>query len=300
MLMPDKYADAYAGLWSWMLVDGEWSFTRTPILSYLQNGQGAVSKSAKASHQTLLSRLVAKSGDSAIAGRKTFKFNGDDYINLSITRTFIGKACPWEIQETMQLASQLGLVKPDKSYAFCVGNLGVDCGGFVANYWGIGVPHMVETNPFGAWGISPRSFWSDSKTWPDVMKRRRASAGSVQPGDAAIFFKDIKNDNPDLAKQRDSKGNLIAGTGSEAFHIGVVNQVGAGGGGFSKLEVADSSGMRTIYGGDGVNVRNVGLQGGGVSCGKWVYAQVNENERVYFVAPPAGWGPEMPYTYGDD
>ena len=197
----------------------------------------------------------------------------------------------------MQLASQLGLVVPDKSYSFCSANVGVDCGGFVANYWGEGVPHMADTNPSGAYGISPRSFWSDSKTWPDVMKRRRSVASAVQPGDAAIFFKDMKGDNPDLAKQRDSKGNLIAGTGSEAFHIGLVNQMAAG---LGKLEVAESSGARSVFGGNGVNVRSVNVQGTGVSCGKWVYAEVGNNERIYFVAPPPGWGPEMPYRYGEE
>jgi len=297
MLLPEQYAHAYAELWSWMLVGEDWSYTRTPIVSYLQAGSNAMATSAKATHQALLSRLQRKTGDPAIGTRKTFKFNGDDYINMSITRTFIGKACPWEIQETMQLASQLGLVVPEKSYFFCSGNVGVDCGGFVANYWGEGVPHMTDTNPFGAYGISPRSFWADNKTWPDVMQRRRSAASAVRAGDAAIFFKDMKGDNPDLAKQRDSKGNLIAGTGSEAFHIGLVNQAGSN---LMKLQVAESSGARSVFGGNGVNVRNVNVNGTGVSCGKWVYAEVGTNERIYFVAPPPGWGPETPYTYGEE
>jgi len=298
MLLPEQYARAYAELWSWMLVGEDWSYTRTPIVSYLQNGSNAMATRAKATHQALLSGLQRKTGDPGIGARKTFQFNGDDYINLSITRTFIGKACPWEIQETMQLASQLGLVVPEKSRFFCTDNVGVDCGGFVANYWGVGVPHMAEPNPSGAYGISPRSFWSDNKTWPDVMQRRRSAASAVRPGDAAIFFKDIKGDNPDLAKQRDAKGNLIAGTGSEAFHIGLVNQVG--GSTAMKLDVAESSGARSAFGGNGVNVRSVNVTGTGVSCGKWVYAEVGGNERIYFVAPPAGWGPEMAYSYGDE
>jgi hypothetical protein len=40
----------------------------------------------------------------------------------------------------------------------------VDCGGFVAAYWGEEVPHMVEPNPKFATGISPRSIWADSGT----------------------------------------------------------------------------------------------------------------------------------------
>jgi len=38
----------------------------------------------------------------------------------------------------------------------------VDCGGFVAAYWGGEVPHMAAPNPKFATGISPRSFWADS------------------------------------------------------------------------------------------------------------------------------------------
>lgn len=66
-----------------------------------------------------------------------------------------------------------------------------------------------------------------------------------------------------------------------------------------KLDVAESSGARSVFGGNGVSVRSVNVTGTGVSCGKWVYAEVN-TERIYFVAPPAGWGPETPYRYGDE
>jgi hypothetical protein len=65
------------------------------------------------------------------------------------------------------------------------------------------------------------------------------------------------------------------------------------------LGVAESSGARSIYGGNGVNVRAVGLSDTGKS-GSYVYAAVGSNERIYFVAPPAGAGPEMPYTYGEE
>jgi len=298
MYLPANYAIDYADLWSWLPSGGDWDYVGTPVLSYLQSGMGAISTNAKAMHQALLRRLAAK-GKPSFVNAKTFNFGDFDYINLSITRTFIGKACPWEIQETLQLAGQLGLVRPDSAFTFCVSNLGVDCGGFVANYWGVGVPHLKWLEPPGAWGISPRSFWSDLRTWPDVMTRRRASAAQVRPGDAAVFFKDIVDDNPDRAKQRDGSGKLIAGTGSEAFHIGVVQDVGAAGGSFTKLVVAESSGARSIFGGNGVNVRSPALRRSGVSMGKWVYAEVGAGERIHFVAPPAGWGPELPYRYGE-
>jgi hypothetical protein len=46
-------------------------------------------------------------------------------------------------------------------------------------------------------------------------------------------------------------------------------------------------------------VRSVGITATGKS-GPYVYAAVGANERIYFVAPPAGAGPEMPYQYGDE
>jgi hypothetical protein len=298
MLSPAVYVQAYANLWSWLFVNDDWSYTSTPIINYLQNGLGAQSSNATLAHKIFMSKLAVAAKNPSIALVKTFNFEGYDYINQSITRTFIGKACPWEIQETIQLGSLIGVINTVNAYKYCTANIGVDCGGFVANYWGEGVPHMAAPTPFGSFGISPRSFWSDSQTWPDVLQRRRTAPTAIQPGDAAVFFKDIKNNNPDIAKQRGKDGKLIAGTGSEAFHIGVVNSLGASSSAITMLEIAESSGASSIYGGNGVNVRTARVIGTGKS-GSYVYAEVGQNERIYFVAPIPGAGPEMPYSYGD-
>lgn len=297
MLTPETYVKAYADLWSWMVVDGDWVYGGTPVINYLQNGKDPQSSNAQLAYQALMSKLRTKNPSFVTA--KTFNFEDYDYINQSISRCFIGKACPWEVQETIQLAALLGLVDSTNAYKYSTSRLGVDCGGFVANYWGVGVPHMTQPVPFGATGFSPRSFWADSKTWPDVIKRRRTATTAIQPGDAAIFFKDLKDDNPDIMKQRDASNKLIDGTGSEAFHIGLVNRVGASASDITMLEIAESSGARSQYGGSGVNVRAANVTGTGKS-GKYVYAKAGANEWIYFVAPPAGAGPEMPYTYGED
>ncbi|WP_323047348.1 hypothetical protein [Paraburkholderia sp.] len=158
-------------------------------------------------------------------------------------RCFIGKACPWEIQETLQLASEVGALTETNLLEYCRNSLGVDCGGFLANYWGESCPHMIDVAPTGSNGILPRGFWSNDKLWPDVMSRRRQNAENVSPGDAAIFFKDVKDNNPDIAKQR-AGGKLIEGTGSEAFHIGVVNNAGFSG----KQLLADSGSASRAWG----------------------------------------------------
>ena len=74
--------------------------------------------------------------------------------------------------------------------------------------------------------------------WPARAWQEAAAVDSVQPGDAAIHFKDILGNDPDKAKNRDANNNLIDGTGSEAFHIGLVNEVGFSGNKFTRLEIA--------------------------------------------------------------
>jgi hypothetical protein len=282
-------------MFTWFWNGADWVARQAPIVNYLQHNQSEQDKRAAIAERALRNLLPAATGIPHVNHLKTFNFNEYDYINNSITRSYIGKACPWEIQETLQLASEVGAVAEANLTDYCRTALGVDCGGFVANYWGESCPHMTQVAPAGWNGILPRSFWSNTQLWPDVMSRRRQMAGHVKPGDAAIFFKDVKNNNPDIAKQRDSNGKLIAGTGSEAFHIGLVSQVGSDGGGFTSLEIAESSGAKSIYGGSGVNVRSAHIAGSGMS-GKWVYCEVGNDERIYFVAPPWGWGPEAAYN----
>ncbi len=90
---------------------------------------------------------------------------------------------------------------------------------------------------------------------------------------------------------------MIEGTGSEAFHIGLVNSRGYAGDNFTSLEIAESAGSPSIYGGSGVSVRAANVVSTGMS-GKWVYCQSGTNERIYFVEPPRGWGPETAYNIG--
>ena len=297
MLNPKLYVEAYAYLWSWLAdagdSSGNWSFCGSPIVGYLQNGQKGNSRASNASNAlTQYSNKLALATYGGIMNFKTFSYEGYDYIPNSIRRTFMGKASPWEIQETLQLGSLIGAVSPNNVYRYCIENIGVDCGGFVANYWGISCPHMSNAAPNGWNGISPRTFWVEG------IKRRRQSASSIAVGDAAVFFKDMLNDNPDKAKSRDKGGNLIEGTGSEAFHIGVVSSIEVSGSDISSLSIAESSGSPSSYGSDGVNVRAARISGTGKSS-SYVHAKAGSNEWIFFVAPPPGAGAEMPYTYGE-
>lgn len=298
MTTPADYARSYAQMFTWFWKDDDWYSRRAPIINYLQHDGGKQDARAADALRILRGLLPRATGIAHVNQVRTFNFNDYDYINNSISRCFIGKACPWEIQETLQLASEVDAVSEANLLEYCRNSLGVDCGGFVANYWGEACPHMVDVAPVGWSGILPRGFWANDQIWPGVKSRRRQKASDVRTGDAAIFFKDVKDNNPDLAKQRGSDGKLIAGTGSEAFHIGLVNTVGCGGDNFTSLEIAESSGASSMYGGTGVNVRTANILSSGKS-GKWVYCEPATNERIYFVAPPPGWGPEEAYAIGE-
>ena len=301
MTTPAEFARVYAQLFTWLWNGSDWVPRRAPIKNYLQEKQGLQSTNAHVKESALRALLPKATGIPHVNTLRTVKFNDYDYINHSIARCYLGKACPWEIQETLQLATEVGAVTESNLIEYCQSSLGVDCGGFVANYWGESCPHMVDPSPLGWDGVLPRGFWSNTTIWPDVYDRRRQQASRVKVGDAAIFFKDIKDNNPDLAKKRDANHKLIEGTGSEAFHIGLVNSVGCSGEAFTTLEIAESAGAKvanTIYGGNGVNVRSATVKSSGKS-GKWVYCQTGDNERIYFVEPPRGWGPETAYNIGE-
>jgi hypothetical protein len=298
MTTPGEFASVYAQMFTWIWNGADWVPRRAPIINYLQHNGSKQDRNAAGAEKALRALLPAATGIADVNRRRTFNYNDYDYINNSIARCFIGKACPWEIQETLQLASEVGAVTETGLVEYCKSSLGVDCGGFVANYWGESCPHMVNVAPAGWDGILPRGFWSNTTLWPDVMSRRRQRPSDVKPGDAAIFFKDVIDNNPDIAKKRDKNNKLIEGTGSEAFHIGLVNNVGYAGDDFTSLEIAESSGSSSRYGGSGVNVRTATVVSTGKS-GKWVYCQTGTNERLYFVGPPWGWGPETAYKIGE-
>jgi hypothetical protein len=299
MITPEEYVNTYVNLKSPLYENDSWRLMNTPIKKYLQNGKKPQSDNAQAAQQMLLAHLgkIFKSGKPQKFKFKGYKHPGltdenYDYILNSITRTFLGKACPWEIQETIQLASLFGLVNED----YCRTYLGVDCGGFVANYWGEACPHMTDPMPLGWNGISPRNFWEVSSIWPDARKRRRKEAGDIRVGDAAIFFTWIDDKNVDNPAKSDGHGGHIKGTGSKAFHIGLVNGIGLAGDNITKLEIAESSGGESRYGGNGVNVRLAKVSATGKSQ-SFVYLKSGEDERIYFVEPPRGWGPELPWDY---
>jgi hypothetical protein len=213
-----------------------------------------------------------------------FSVGGDRYALSSISRVFIGKGAPDEIQDVIWLAAQAGLVDARNLAEYVDNNLGVDCGGLVANYYGLGHPSPNKPMDPLATGVKPRYIWG---AYP-----HRKAASDVAVGDAAVFFQDVKGNNPDIAakKKTDGSGDYDTTTGSQAFHIGLVASVNRNPDGTLTLGIAESSG-KDHGGANGAHVRS--LTAKPVVAGGLVYCPEGAN-RIYFSAEPTGASPSMP------
>jgi len=278
------YVRTYLQLWCWV----NDAFTAARVRNYLQSGLGAQASRAATAYAQLMSALPKLAGKPL---SNVFEVQGDKYVTTSLWRVYNGKGAPNEIQDALWLASLCGLVDEGTLIAYTDSNLGIDCGGFVANYWGIGRPSVTSPNPTGATGYKPRTIWGLS---PGL---RRKSPGEIQADDAAVFFKDVKSDDPNIAATQNPGGGYDSKTGSQAFHIGVVSSVSVvAGTSLVNLEIAESSGATASSGGNGVNVRSLGQVTATVAKGL-VYCPDGTN-RIYFTGRQGGSPPYMPNLYG--
>ena len=277
------YVNTYLELWCWV----QDRFTVARVRNHLQSGMGSQATRASAAYWQLLRGVTKLAGNRLPA---VFEVQGEKYNTASIWRVFHGKGAPDEIQDAIWLASLCDLVTETSLATYCDLNLGIDASGFVANYWGIGHPTFTDLNPNGATGFRPRTIWS---LYPSL---RRKSADEIQMGDAAIFFKDVKSNDPDIAAAADLDGTLDASSGSQAFHIAVVSAVAAtSADDMLRLEVSESSGARAASGGNGVNVRSLGETAAKVE-NDLVYCEEGDS-RIYFIGRPSVSPPYLPNTY---
>jgi hypothetical protein len=100
----------------------------------------------------------------------TFKVGGIVLGLLGVKRCFDGKGSPPEIRHVLWLASRYGQLSWETAQAYCDANLGLDCNGFAANYWGM-IPDKVST-------------------W-DFDKNARKNFDDIQNGDAIVFYKTL-------------------------------------------------------------------------------------------------------------
>lgn len=279
------YVRTYLKLWCWV----NDTFTVAQVRNYLQSGLAPQSGRAEVAYNNLLSGVTRLVGSAQLPN--IFEVQGDKYIKTSLWRVYHGKGAPDEIQDALWLASLCGLVSDGTLSTYADLNLGIDCGGFVANYWGIGHPSAASPNPTGATGFKPRTIWG---MFPGL---RRKAPSEIQVDDAAVFFQDVNSDNPDIAASQNSDGTYNRASGSQAFHIGLVASVSvAAGSAMVNLEIAESSGAAASSGGNGVNVRSLGQVTATVARGL-VYCPDGAN-RIYFTGRQGASSPYMPNQYG--
>lgn len=96
----------------------------------------------------------------------SFTLDGRMFHRGDIQRVFSGKGSPAQIRTTLWLATRLSRATPDTIRDYCDKFVGLDCNGFVGNYWG-----------------------GDGNTEIDYYdKGRRKDAKQIAVGDALIFF----------------------------------------------------------------------------------------------------------------
>jgi hypothetical protein len=278
-----EYVSRYLRLQVWF---DKQSTTMIQVKNYLQSGLGTQSANAKIAYQKLLAGLPKLLGKQP---GNVFEVDGEKYLLTSLWRVYNGKGALSEIQDALYLAVLCGLVDGKGLQTHADANLGIDCGGFVANYWGMGCPSESDPNPTGATGFKPRTIWG---MFP---KLQRKDASEIEADDAAVFFKDVKNDDPNIAAQPNAAGGgYDRKTGSQAFHIGVVQSAQPiAGTDQVDLTIAESSGARATSGGTGVNVRALGQVKATVSKGL-VWCPDGDN-RIYFVGKDGAVSPYLPY-----
>ena len=115
-----KYVSTYLHLWC--RVNGQQA--TVAVRKYLQVGSEQAQR-ARQAHAALMSRIPSLSGYVAnTPSPGAFQVQGDQYLSHSISRTFIGKGAPNEIQDTIHLASLCGLVDLGTLAAYAENNLG--------------------------------------------------------------------------------------------------------------------------------------------------------------------------------
>ncbi|GJD76723.1 hypothetical protein [Methylobacterium goesingense] len=270
---PAPYVGTYLNIPAFF-ADG--SSTTIAIKNYLQDGKPDQSARAQAAKGKLLAKI---SGELKKTPKGVFEMGGYEFCTLSIARVFMGKGAPDEIQDVLWLASRFNLIDSSTVRTYCDRNIGIDCGGFVANLWGIGHPENGRAVT-GSTGFSPRSFWNFNKA------KRRKHPGEISVGDAIIHFCHMPNDDTDMASM-DPK------LGGEAFHIGTVAGITVKGDRID-LTVAESSGAKAASGGNGVSAYDKPDLATKIAK-NLVYVPSASGNRMYFVGKDGAMGSYMPF-----
>jgi hypothetical protein len=175
-MAPEVYARRYLNL-SALLED--FSICEVKIDRYLNSGvlysdtpekASPRAKRAQAAYFKLYRAIAEELGLKRKPVPLTFSIAQIALELLGVKRCFDGKGSPREIRHVLWLASRYGHLQWATAQTYCTDNLGLDCNGFVANYYGL-IPDYLSTSDFD--------------------KNSRHNFDEIQAGDVIVFYKTL-------------------------------------------------------------------------------------------------------------
>jgi hypothetical protein len=175
-MRPSVYAEKYLGF-KYLLDD--WSYGQVAIRKYLNAGitTNTNYKRANAANAEKDALLGAIAKELNVKGVPPLDFliEGTKIRRFDVQKVFYGKGSPDQIDTAIWLASRYGRVKVSNIQQWSDDHLGLDCNGFVGNYWGAN-----PENPI---------------VWYDRDRRKNTPLG-IYIGDALIFYKTLQDTVP--------------------------------------------------------------------------------------------------------
>jgi len=262
-MTPSQYADCY--LKRNTVLDNDQIVT-IRIDKYLQNNGSTRNKNGLAAKDAIIGAMVAETKTSWAA--HTFNIGGWLVGKVDVACVFMGKGSPSEVANAIWLASRYGLILIDpkrKNHSgvrtrtlteFCDDCVGLDCNGFVNNYFSFSRDKSIDTYDV---------------RYPQA---RRQSAEEVKADDVLVFIEE------DDTAAKDLKAGRPGGTSYK--HIAVIDAVAPAGKDQLLLTLVQSSGGEV-----GLHVSTDVKKFS--NYGKGVFF-ASGSRHAYVVPPPAGAG----------
>jgi hypothetical protein len=175
-MRPSAYAQKYLGF-KYLLDD--WSYGQVAIQKYLNAGITTNTSYKRANvanaEKDVLLGAIAKELKVKGVPSLDFMIDGVKIHRFNVQKVFYGKGSPDQIDTAIWLASRYGRVTRTNIQKWCDDNLGLDCNGFVGNFWG-----ADPENPI---------------SWYDVGRRKNTPLG-IYVGDALVSYNKVQDTTP--------------------------------------------------------------------------------------------------------
>jgi hypothetical protein len=262
-MTPSQYAARYLTLPT-MLDNGQVATVR--VDKYLQNNGSKRNKTGLAAKDAIIGAMVAETKTSW--GATTFTIDGWPVNKVGVVCVFMGKGSPYEISDALWLASRYGLIRIDPERknpsgvatrtlaGFCDDCVGLDCNGFVNNFFSFSRDKSIDTYDV------------------NYPKARRQSVDDVKADDVLVFVEE------DAAAAKNPKAGKPAGRSYP--HIALIDAVVPAGKDQLTLTLVQSSGGEVGLH-VSTDVKTFANHGQGIFFTSGV-------RKAYVVSPPAGAG----------